>query len=308
MSEIQSLTAQVERLSRSVDSWNKFTLLALVATAIAAASIVLTTRAALTRSTQLTVVQGELDKAKERKLQAILKNKDLKIMDAKQSAEEASERASFANERAAVAAKSAESIAQQGEQLRHQNILTEVLPENERAKRLELEKSLTPRRIPIEIRDGRSNFDSLKVFANINAIVEFIPDDAEAKKAAGSIAQILHDAGWNIMSFVPSSKVARDGVDVERSLTLPATMQSPEEIVSGRRSQQASSALVEFLEAHGWVAKETAIWMPDAKMTGHPFSGDTLAPSSVRIRVGLKPSPYFDPDWVKELERKNRQF
>ena len=79
MSEIESLASRVESLSNAAEFWNKAMLFGLVVAAIAAAVIVITTRLSLERSKQASEAQRQLDNAKDRILQGLLKSKDVEI-------------------------------------------------------------------------------------------------------------------------------------------------------------------------------------------------------------------------------------
>ncbi len=70
--EIQALTSQVEQLSNAADFWNSLMLWGLAVAALAAIFIVVTTRLALTRTSQAAEAQSRLDAAKDR-------DKDVKI-------------------------------------------------------------------------------------------------------------------------------------------------------------------------------------------------------------------------------------
>lgn len=93
MSNIQILADRARDLSPSIDWWNAAMIWALVAAAIAAIAVVVTTRIALQRTKQFADAQAELSKLKEDTLQADLREKDLKIAKANQNAGEANERA-----------------------------------------------------------------------------------------------------------------------------------------------------------------------------------------------------------------------
>ena len=72
VSDIQALTLQVEQLSGAAEFWNNMVLVGLAIAALAAVFLVVTTRLALTRTSQAAVAQGRLDAAKDR-------DKDVKI-------------------------------------------------------------------------------------------------------------------------------------------------------------------------------------------------------------------------------------
>jgi len=131
----------------------------------------------------------------------------------------------------------------------------------------------------------------------MQAIIEFIPDDAEASRAAGNIGLVIKEAGWNIVSFGPNPKADGDGVTVEQYL---APKPSGEAFFGEeRKSQEAASALVEFLESNRWEAQE-------GFASRAPI--DAIPSNTVRIRVGLESSPFFDPEWVKELKQRSKEI
>ena len=57
-------------------------------------------------------------------------------------------------------------------------------------------------------------------------------------------------------------------------------------------AEEARTALILWLTEHGW--KASAVM--DVK--------SEIPPDTLRIVVGFKPSPFFDPDWVKEMDKK----
>ncbi len=89
VSDIESLVFRVQQLNQSLDWWNTAMVYALVFTALAAIAVVLTTRIALTRAKQLADAQELLIHAKDEQLALDLRDKDLKIAEANQRADEA---------------------------------------------------------------------------------------------------------------------------------------------------------------------------------------------------------------------------
>lgn len=101
MLEIQSLTERAQQLTRAVDWWNTATVWALVAAAITAIAIVVTTRMTLNRAKELADIQAKLLQMKDSQIASDLRAKELKIAEANQTASEANERAGkFATEAA----------------------------------------------------------------------------------------------------------------------------------------------------------------------------------------------------------------
>ena len=157
---------------------------------------------------------------------------------------------------------------------------------------LELEQSLKPRRFPLIVGPGGSNFDSLKPFAGMLVIVQYIPDDAEARRAAGMIGLLVKEAGWTVVSEGPSPKAGSDGVSVEQYLA--PTPNAHAFATDERRSYEAAQALVNFLHSYDWEA-ETGM------ASRHPI--DAIAPNTVRVRVGLKPLPFFASEGQKRAKQ-----
>lgn len=79
VAEIQSLASQVERLSNAAEFWNKAMFWGLGVAAFAAVFIFITTRLVIMRVSQAREAQSELDKAKDRELQKVLREKDEEI-------------------------------------------------------------------------------------------------------------------------------------------------------------------------------------------------------------------------------------
>jgi hypothetical protein len=79
VSEIEALASKVAQLSADADFWNRAMVWGLVAAALAAVFIVITTRLAIVRASQASEAQSELEKAKDRQLTLELKRRDENI-------------------------------------------------------------------------------------------------------------------------------------------------------------------------------------------------------------------------------------
>lgn len=97
---IQSLTAQISRLSHSVDRWNSAIIVMMVAAALAATGLVVTQYIAVRKAQRLSAVQAQLDAAKDAQLKTDLRAKDGEIAAASKAAGDANKTAGEANERA----------------------------------------------------------------------------------------------------------------------------------------------------------------------------------------------------------------
>ena len=86
---IEDLTRQAAQLHDTVNWWNDWVVRSLIAAALAAAAVVVTTRMQLFRAKQLDEVQAQLLKSKEAQLASDLKDKDVKIAEANERANQA---------------------------------------------------------------------------------------------------------------------------------------------------------------------------------------------------------------------------
>lgn len=86
---IEDLTRKAAELHDSVDWWNDWVVRSLIAAALAAVAVVVTTRMQLFRAKQLDEVQTQLLKSKETELASDLKDKDVKIAEANERANQA---------------------------------------------------------------------------------------------------------------------------------------------------------------------------------------------------------------------------
>jgi hypothetical protein len=89
VSSIEDLTRHAAQLHDAVDWWNDWVVRSLIAAAVAAVAVLVTTRMQLFRAKQLDEVQTQLLKSKESQLAADLKDKDVKIAEANERANQA---------------------------------------------------------------------------------------------------------------------------------------------------------------------------------------------------------------------------
>jgi hypothetical protein len=120
VSEIQALTDQVRDLSQSTDQWNNAMVWALVLGALSAIAVVLTTSVALRCAKQLALSQSELLRAKDNQLALDLRDRDVKISDAKRKAGEANKEAGDARKESAEISMRAATLEKEAAQLRKQ--------------------------------------------------------------------------------------------------------------------------------------------------------------------------------------------
>src|SRR5271166_4111117 len=189
MPDIQALTLRAEQLGHAVGSWNTWILVTMVAAALAATGLVYVQRRAFQTAKDWADANQALGAAKEAVLRKQVADANERAGNANKEAARANEAAGKANEaagkakeaagkaleRAGVLEKEAADERVTAEQLRQQNLATEgrltaanrVL-EEERLRRLELEKSLAPRDLPFILYvDGTTNVDDLKQFPGI---------------------------------------------------------------------------------------------------------------------------------------------
>jgi hypothetical protein len=183
--------------------------------------------------------------------------------------------------------------------------------DSERATRQELEKSLAPRELFIlRYADGTYNTDELKKFSGTSALIEYIPD-FEAERAARFIASALEASGWTIAEVNSSTVIMFDGISVERyngpergNLDIPDNFKlSQLDYGEEMRSLDACEAVVDFLRDSNVVANTGVT----GRATDLPPKND-IPPRSVRIRVGFKPNPYFEPGPVKDAKKREESI
>jgi hypothetical protein len=133
----------------------------------------------------------------------------------------------------------------------------------------------------------KSNVDSLRSKGQV-ALIEVMPD-AEARRAALNIAQVLREAEWNVQSLKLVDGL-KDGVSVQPSAAPGGSYWHAEEM---------AVKLVVFLHSYNWQAIEG--WWEDSQ--GSLIRDPKIAPvGSVRIQVGLYPAAiYMPPSAEKEL-------
>jgi hypothetical protein len=240
------------------------------------------------------------------------------------SAASSAEKAQGAADKAEAAAKGArdkaDAVEKKAADLDRQLVAAETQLKTEQAQRAELERSLAPRTFSVVKNSELLNLDKLRQFTGTKIMLRFLPE-AEAERAASNLLGVLTSpsVGWEIGGTIPdSTKYGRffDGVLVtwrpatkEEIDSLPSpggdlkhTMERlakiRELIAISRRSMQVSEELVDFLKMNGWEART----MPSDENEEH------LPIGAVGITVGFKPSSYFDPKQIKEMNNESEQW
>jgi len=191
---------------------------------------------------------------------------------------------------------------QQGlaEQLKAQNLATDQSLEDERNTRLELEKSLAPRVLAYIFNKGVENIAPLRAYAGMRVILEYIPD-MEAARAIGSIAPVIGQAGWKVVSSAQRTDLV-DGVTIESYAPMDPHPNSEEMRAQSEALQKGLSAarvLKDLLVSSGW--ENVNAWLATNPK-------EPLVPDTIRIRVGFKPNPYFEPPEFKAARERARQM
>lgn len=194
VSEIQSLSSEVDKLTQSVHFWNTAMIVIMFLAAIAATGLVMAQYRAFKQAQLLAETEAKLSKAKDR-------DKDFKI-----------------NE-----------LAVKAEELTKQNIISSVELEKERKKRLELEARVAWRKIT---EDQQMQLSSqLSQFHDMEARLEFMAGDLEGEYFASDIAAMLHKSKWFIPikpgslmlfanfgdKYIPNEKLKKTGLEIDSS-------------------------------------------------------------------------------------------
>jgi hypothetical protein len=188
----------------------------------------------------------------------------------------------------------AKKLENETEGLKGQNIAAQRDLEAEKSKRLEMEKSLAPRGIGTFIdKDGKSNLDPLKEFAGQELSIWYMPQDFESKNAAQYLDFEIRQAGWKVREIRPDPSVDMPGnpvlIEVASGSRRPSNMtprEAQEQNLAEVRIRIAANTLAEYLsnEPNNWNGVRRS-W----DMT------NSLERDALRIKIGPKPMPYFNP-------------
>ncbi len=255
------------------------------------------------------------EQARERSERAII-NADSAIGKAQRANEESENAESFAGNAMVLASKArvqavdaekrSRGVEKQAGNLKKQadglaSALGEQLKET-----TEITQSLSPRIIRYQMGPGDfSTFQELKPFAGTKVIFEVLTD-VEARRAASEIAKILNFAQWKISDPVPNPDLwtgYNDGVHIEYEMArgLPFTRFPPSKDEKGKyesleRCQKAAQALESYLIGVDWDA-----W-------SRPDIENRIPANTLKIVVGFKPNPLFEPDWIKNGKEEHKRM
>ena len=298
MSELESLLSRANQLASKVDFWNSAVLWALLVTALAAAAIVFSQRLAFVRARQLSDVQESIDKIKEanatdRADKLDQANRALSTDLEKEIGKVAGLEKDASNAKAAQQKVELELTKQQeiAEQLKAQNLATEQRLEDER-------KTLASRVLPSILNKSDKHIDRLRPYRGIQVILEYIPDE-EARRAAGSISIVIQQVGWKVIKSTQQSGLS-DGVTIESHVEITDPDTSEERIIQSSETEKCRSAALAFrdlLVSSGWLSVDA--WLAAAPT-------ERLPPNTIKIEIGFKPSPYFEPAEVTQARERRR--
>ncbi|SRR6266446_567982 len=216
------------------------------------------------------------------------------------AASEAKSSANDAQDTSGTAFRQSEAVRKRADELTSNLAETGKQLESLDAKRAALERSLlnlaicnAPRVIPLwsmstPVTKTKTAVDPLRPHAGWQFVIEYVPFDAEARRAAANVAGALQAAGWKM---VKASQVdgIDDGVEVRAYFNRKA---EPQEWSLHVNSQEAVYTLIDFLHSYNWEVKSG--WASDT---------DTdIPPNGIKIRVGLYPAvSYVSPPATKEF-------
>lgn len=300
-SSIESLTSDIERLSKSADWWNNIYLVLVAVAVVVGGFTAYFQYTAVKKSRLLADVQAELGRLEKTQKDLQIAELNHKAAELNKVADDARERAGIANESAGRAnertakleleasearrkqeelALATEAARAKAAELQRQNLAIQSSVEKERTKRLELAASLLPRTFI----DQPHATDRLKVFSGMVATIEFTNDD-EILSTAEQINCVLHDAKWKTTG-VPRRVIFREGVRISPGHTIPAGVNIVDENTV-RRVTESLRTLVEALNRGGIEAHEAN------ESRDNPVG-------TLLIRVGRKPNRVLE-NAIREL-------
>lgn len=196
MDEIQALTLRIQRLGQAVDWWNTAMIVALILAALAAVAVVVTTRMALVRAKDLSDAQGELDRAKDRNLQDVLKDKDVEIGNAMKAAGDANERAAGLEVEAARLRR----------ELMHQGPRANLVAGDARKRLVDALRPLAGQSVDVRY--------SANTFMVNGHILQVTPMADDAVGLAGALNVAFHEAGLSVPVHTLPTSSSGEGVTV----------------------------------------------------------------------------------------------
>jgi hypothetical protein len=235
---------------------------------------------------------------------------------AKDSADNAAKDAIRARGEADSAKQRADEIGKQADGLAKDLADSKATELAERKKVVELENSLAPRVFGFQIGPGnKTTFDELKPFAGTQVAFEVLTD-AEARRTALGLGNILSLAGWNITGAVSNPELYTgffDGVSIwyeQPGMTshFPALPEEKNKIDAAGRCQDAARVLEAYLLSKNWKAMARPYRRRPDTPEIIPSIKHEIPANTVMILVGFKPNPFFDPDWVKQMQEEYRHF
>lgn len=200
-SEIERLNGEVTRRRKNSEFWDTWNIRLLWVAGFIAVSLAITSVGASRSNRKLLESSDELEKTKDRALQADLKSRDEKIAGTNQLAGEANERAGKANEHAQKLENDNFSLRGQVAHLEAEaaNALTR---QAEAEKQLELvKKKQEPRGVPIaKLRAELSTAPPGKL------VMEYIQGSPETYLFATALRKAIVSAGWQVSPLAPSTR------------------------------------------------------------------------------------------------------
>jgi hypothetical protein len=191
---------------------------------------------------------------------------------------------------------------EKAETLRKENLATEQdliatkkELEEERTKRIALEESERPRKLRMISQSKGFDVALLRPFSGTPFIMEFV-DNSEARQKAEELSRALRQAGWDrkrIALTGDASATFLSGVYVTPYINPDAICciehhLPPLDDLGWGWAGDAADAAIEYLLSNKWFAVQA----------GTP---NDIPPGSVKIIVGIKPEPYFNPHESVEL-------
>ncbi len=266
MSEISSLTSQVQQLGQSVDFWGSAVNVLLALTAIVGVLYFGATIRQSTLAKRLRETQELLLQEKDRQLAIDLKSKDVEIEKAKGEAANAKDSAGKANERAAANEKEAARL--------------NKVAEDERFARLKLAKTIAPRRLTGTQKETLTKLLSARPWGIV--IVSVILD-SESSDFADDFDAAISGAKWSTRRS-PNHITERYGVELGT-----AAGQIPVELNAGFHA--ATNDIGHALDAIG-IKYERVTFEGKELRTVSPY----FEPGVLYLVINHKPQPQQQKD------------
>jgi hypothetical protein len=146
----------------------------------------------------------------------------------------------------------------------------------------------------------------MQQISGVKVKIEYVPE-AETIRALRYLQALLESSDWGVVGNPTPNLNLSDGVRIESSLSSEAIGKPRPLLIKpapvDAKSREAATTLFIFLKANNWDVElvDPSKWPPSNDVVLQREM--LIPPDTISVTLGLKSSPYFDPDWQKRMKR-----